>query len=460
MKKVFYAISILIMLSACKSESPAVEYAIISGKVINKGDGLLRLYSGDMSFIDTIQVSDDGVFRDTMRAKFGDFVLYDGKSVTPIHLQQGNDIQINYDSDDFDKTIKISGVGADIGNYFLAKGKKIKSLQGPGNSYFELEEEAYKKKSNEIKAINEALLDSMTSISNDFRTKEKRNLNYEYLSALNNYESYHKHYAKKPEFKVSEGFLTGLEDLDFNNEEDFLSSQAYVSLVTSHYIKKAEKTLEADSTLSRSLVTLKSFSSAPNQTIKNGLLYNHSKFEISYTDDLETFYNTFMEGSTNENNKKEITKTYTKIKSVSKGNVSPQFTNYENHAGGTTSLDDLKGKYVYIDVWATWCGPCLAEIPSLKKVEKTYHDKNIVFVSLSIDKKKDHDKWKKMVTEKELGGIQLIADNDSSSKFVQDYQIMGIPRFILIDPQGNIVNSNAPRPSDKKLITLFDELKI
>ena len=111
-------------------------------------------------------------------------------------------------------------------------------------------------------------------------------------------------------------------------------------------------------------------------------------------------------------------------------------------------------------MWATWCGPCLAEIPSLKKVEKTYHDKNIEFVSLSIDKKKDHDKWKKMVTEKELGGIQLIADNDSSSKFVQDYQIMGIPRFILIDPQGNIVNSNAPRPSDKKLITLFDELKI
>jgi len=47
------------------------------------------------------------------------------------------------------------------------------------------------------------------------------------------------------------------------------------------------------------------------------------------------------------------------------------------NAGGTTSLDDLKGKYIYIDVWATWCGPCKAEIPFLKDVEKKYHGKKL-----------------------------------------------------------------------------------
>ena len=67
------------------------------------------------------------------------------------------------------------------------------------------------------------------------------------------------------------------------------------------------------------------------------------------------------------------------------GKPSPAFEDYENYKGGTTSLADLKGKYVYVDVWATWCGPCIAEIPSLKKLEKQYHGKNIQFVSLSVD---------------------------------------------------------------------------
>ena len=104
------------------------------------------------------------------------------------------------------------------------------------------------------------------------------------------------------------------------------------------------------------------------------------------------------------------------------GSVSPSF-DYENYAGGKTKLEDFKGKYVYIDVWATWCGPCRAEIPFLKKAEEKYHDKNIAFVSISIDKLKDHEKWKAMIKEKELGGVQVFADNDWNSKFVQDYKI-------------------------------------
>ena len=146
-------------------------------------------------------------------------------------------------------------------------------------------------------------------------------------------------------------------------------------------------------------------------------------------------------------------------KELPTGAPSPSF-DYENHKGGKTSLADLKGKYVYIDVWATWCGPCIAEIPSLKKVEQQYHDKNIEFVSISIDEANAYDKWKEMVTAKELGGIQVIADNAWGSKFVKDYKINGIPRFILIDPNGNVVNPDAPRPSNPKLIELFNELKI
>ena len=145
---------------------------------------------------------------------------------------------------------------------------------------------------------------------------------------------------------------------------------------------------------------------------------------------------------------------YLKTKLV-KGTESPAFENYENNNGDKTSLSDLKGKYVYVDVWATWCGPCKAEIPSLKKVEKAYEGKNIEFLSISVDALKDKEAWKKMIAEKEMGGVQLFATNSWESDFVTNYKINGIPRFILIGPNGNIITPDAPRPSDAKLIDLF-----
>lgn len=143
---------------------------------------------------------------------------------------------------------------------------------------------------------------------------------------------------------------------------------------------------------------------------------------------------------------------------LAKGTVSPKFVDYENHKGGTTSLDDLKGKYVYIDLWATWCQPCKTEIPFMKKMEEKYHGKNIEFVSISVDDKRDYDTWKKMVEELKMGGVQLYAKGDRT--FAESYKVSGIPRFILLDPNGVIIDANAPRPSEAKLVELIDSLKI
>ena len=141
-----------------------------------------------------------------------------------------------------------------------------------------------------------------------------------------------------------------------------------------------------------------------------------------------------------------------------KGKPSPKFTNFENYNGGVTSLDDLIGQYVYIDVWATWCGPCKQQIPFLKQVEKEFEHKNIAFVSISTDRANKYDTWRKMIGDKQMGGIQLYAGTDKS--FSVEYQINSIPRFILIDPEGNIVDANAPRPSDPRLKDLFNSLKL
>jgi thiol-disulfide isomerase/thioredoxin len=176
-----------------------------------------------------------------------------------------------------------------------------------------------------------------------------------------------------------------------------------------------------------------------------------------------------------DENFKAMEKSYTsyfkqklKMKALfAKGTPSPTFSNYENHNGKTNSLSDFKGKYVYIDIWATWCGPCKAEIPALKALESKYHNRNIEFVSISVDDarrsgtmEKAHEAWKTMVSEKELTGVQLFTGNGWEADFVQNYKVNGIPRFILIDPNGNIVDADAPRPSSKKLTELLENLGV
>ncbi len=93
-----------------------------------------------------------------------------------------------------------------------------------------------------------------------------------------------------------------------------------------------------------------------------------------------------------------------------------------------------------------------------ERSRKAISRENIEFVSISIDNVKDHDKWKEFVDKEQLGGIQLFANNAWESQFVKDYAIEGIPRFILVDTEGNIVSADAPRPSDKRLVELLTEI--
>jgi len=125
--------------------------------------------------------------------------------------------------------------------------------------------------------------------------------------------------------------------------------------------------------------------------------------------------------------------------------------------GKKVSLNDLKGKMVLVDVWATWCSPCRAEIPALQKLEKEMEGKDIIFMSYSIDEKKDYDKWKKMIVDSTLGGLQLIGDLAWKSEMATNYKITGIPRFMLFDKEGKIVTIDSPRPSNPELKTMIEK---
>lgn len=135
------------------------------------------------------------------------------------------------------------------------------------------------------------------------------------------------------------------------------------------------------------------------------------------------------------------------------GRSSPDFT-FVDINGKQVSLKDLRGRYVYIDVWATWCVPCRGELPHLKKLEETFKGMNIAFVSLSCDK--DKAKWEKMVKDDQMGGIQLWGDADNA--FLNAYRVQTIPRFIFLDPEGRIVNPDMTRPSQPETIEALGQV--
>ncbi len=139
--------------------------------------------------------------------------------------------------------------------------------------------------------------------------------------------------------------------------------------------------------------------------------------------------------------------------SIKAGEQCPDFS-YSDIDSNIVSLKDFAGKFVYIDVWATWCGPCKKEIPVLKELEKKMHNKNIVFVSLSVDK--NRDQWLSFVKQNSMAGIQLHNGGDRSLS--DAFDIKYIPRFILIGPDGKIVNNAALRPSSgEELVTYLNE---
>jgi len=154
-----------------------------------------------------------------------------------------------------------------------------------------------------------------------------------------------------------------------------------------------------------------------------------------------------------------VKKKYRHLEGMLEGNPAPDFT-LPDVNGKMVTLKELRGKYLYIDFWATWCGPCVKEIPSLKKTEEEYQGRNIRFMSISYDKASDHEKWRTYAIDNKLTGIQLIADDSTRLLLNKTFNIDLIPRFLLLDPQGNIVSANAPRPSSPKLKELFNKVGI
>ena len=285
----------------------------------------------------------------------------------------------------------------------------------------------------------------------EFVKNQEKWTNYKFIEYLTIFPTYHR-YTSGNEAILPDDFYAERDGIDYDNAEEFRTIDTYRDLVRSKFYTIINNPNDAEN--------IKKFISEVNALKSDNIRADLAKgtFQLispSSTVNKEIF-DFINKNVTDEKVKEAAKKAYDVATKLIPGSPSPKFSNYENFNGGTTSLDDFKGKVTYIDIWATWCLPCRGEIPALKELEKKFHGKDVAFVSISIDQNKDE--WKEFVKSEDLKGVQLFAENAFESQFIQDYGIRQIPTFIIIDKEGKIVNADAPRPSSDEITGLLEGL--
>jgi len=135
---------------------------------------------------------------------------------------------------------------------------------------------------------------------------------------------------------------------------------------------------------------------------------------------------------------KELGERLPKLKAVALGQPAPLFTEADT-AGNQVSLESFKGKYVLVDFWASWCGPCRRENPNVVKAYGKYKDKNFTIIGVSLDQPTGKQKWLDAIHKDHLTWTQVSDLQFWKSKEADLYAVRGIPANFLLDPSGKII---------------------
>jgi thiol-disulfide isomerase/thioredoxin len=229
---------------------------------------------------------------------------------------------------------------------------------------------------------------------------------------------------------------------------DLFFSHPYTTLIerriydTRSEIIKQDSTLKSEYIKDRILAKMTAMDRLQIvQLIKDHFLYSTIVFDPWAA---RAVYEKFMKEHQSPELAAKLLKIYAKWDPILPGKEVPDFT-FVNMEGDSMKLSELRGTLVYIDIWATWCGPCIGQHPYWDKLREEYKDKPISFLTISIDYKREL--WEKMVTAKNMEGLQWFATGDFKSELATHFMVDGIPRFILLDREGKIIDPSADRPS-------------
>ncbi len=366
--------------------------------------------------------------------------LFYGEKSRDIYLQSGDDMTIAFDANDFDNTFAVKGGNEKAIDYL----GKIQLVNLPDESYA-LPWTQFKKAIDDKMASMKRLLKVRKFAADDkFQKMEEGRITYFYANAFLMYPVSHLYLTQDTTMTLGNDYYDTLreyvkEDADLADIDEYRNYM----IETSHVLDEAGKDIRQyyPKVLAEMNYIGEHFD---NEKVRESLIH-HLAFtyvEGNGTDNIADLRNIYYTYVTSPYLNAVFKQACAKWDKAAVGKPSPDFKGVDIN-GKQMSLKDFRGKYVYIDMWATWCGPCQKELPFLKKLAEKYKGRNITFVGLSIDA--DKTKWEARVKSGALCGTQLYIGK--GSRFQADYRISGIPRFILLDPNGRIVNPDMTRPS-------------
>lgn len=431
-------IAISVIIYSCQNTSNKV---FIQGQVSGNKTDKVVLNSYELS--DTIFLDAKNRFKSIIELnKPSYFNLSVNNSNVQLFLNPGDSVFIKM----VKNNIEIGGNNKNTNNYLYYKNEyKTKEL-GSLIKLFDLKPESFINKTDSVfnslfLALNKVSIEKKAS---EFTILEKKALDYEKAQLLLEYASMspnnylinkNTYYNFIEQLVRSDSSLLGIPSFNF-----FVD--AYVNWLTSNETIGKGELYAHEYTLIKMQIISRNFASGK---IKDQLLYNtlseHLRFKGYKNTDL--LFKTFMFQCNNSTFKEKLHKPYREYLAMNNGKAAPDFKliDVENNE---FYLANLKGKYIYIDVWATWCKPCLEEAPHFEALKEKYSHKNIEFISISVDKKKE--KWLKYCELKGKSHNQFWVEN--TKEFLDAYLIKTIPHFILIGLDGNIIKVNANRPSE------------
>lgn len=429
----------------------------VSGRITNPTDDYvyIRYYADLLTFdeitADSARLDDQGGFTMTFPCpEGGAATFYHGDEITDMYLMPGDDLYLTLDTEAFDESLTYTGLGAQRHNYIAAR---MMAILGLDPTLFGMEEAPFIAYTDSLRTSNMRLLETwlgdrpnQTAAEGAFLNWEKANILYIWATLRQMYPAYRAYMAQDAKY-------TPLSD----NYYDFLDSFEVfdtTALGNEHYGNFLETYIERDAAMWQG-------NNKIEDDIAGRVAYMNSQLpsrirEFAYA---QWLYSLLVhEGRLDDGLPlfEDYRRTWPKspytgilntaveaLKKLAPGNPAPAFT-LPDRDGKPFSLSDFKGKVVYMDIWATWCGPCIGEFPAMDKLIGKMEGKDVVFLGVSVDP--DAEKWKAFLANREARGIHLHSPGNFDSVIARQYQVHGIPHYVLIDREGRIASANAPRP--------------